>query len=371
MSDVQLITKREWADWRWHIQNKITTIKKLKEYIELDNQRFQEIDETSKQFPFAITPYYANLMDKEDKNCPIQKQVIPSIEELHDSIGIVDPLSEEQNSPVPSIIRRYPDRLVFYVTNQCFCKCRFCSRKRRTAKSNRHMSREELLQGIEYIKNHKEIRDVLISGGDPLTLSDEQLEGIISRIREINHVEIIRIGTRAPVTLPQRITPKLCKMLEKYHPIWVNTHFNHPKEVTKESTVACDLLSKAGIPLGNQTVLLKGINDSPNVMKKLAHELLKIRVRPYYIFHCYPVKGVSHFRTSVDTGIKIIEKLRGHTSGLAVPTYVVNAPCGGGKVPLGPNYIISRDEGKLYLRNYKMEVFEYPNPPSYEKRSEF
>jgi len=346
-------------DWRWQLSHRVRTVEELSQYIHVDSRRASEIQKASRQFWWAVTPYYASLMDPEDPNCPIQRQVIPSIEESRDTTGVEDPLSEERDSPVPSIIRRYPDRLAFYVTNQCATICRFCTRKRRTGRNNKRIPPNQLEQGIRYIESHKEIRDVLITGGDPLTISDDQLEDIISRVRAIKHVEIIRIGTRTPVTLPQRITSDLCRMLEKYHPLWINVHFNHPKEITKEAAEACDRLTRAGIPLGNQSVLLKGVNDSPEVMKKLVHELLKIRVRPYYIFQCNFIKGTEHFRTPISVGIEIMERLRGHTSGLAVPTYVINAPGGGGKIPVAPTYLISQSEDEIVLRNYKMQVFRY------------
>ena len=355
--------KIEANSWKWQLTNKITTVEQLEKYINLDETSKVEIKRVLTEQPMSITPYYASLMDPNDPDCPIRKQVIPSIAEIANSEGTEDPLSEERDSPVSSIIQRYPDRLAFYVANpsQCPSRCRFCSRKRRIGKEKQHTSQKAIEEGLQYLREHDEIRDVLITGGDALMLSDSRLEYILSQVRNIKHVEIIRIGTRLPVTIPQRITQDLCDMLQEYHPIWLNTHFNHPKEITEESAEACDMLSRVGIPIGNQTVLLKGINDSPAIMKKLMHELLRIRVRPYYIFQCYPIKGIEHFRTSIATGIEIMENLRGHTSGLAVPTYIVNAPGGGGKVPIAPTYILSMTDTEMILRNYKMEVFRYQN----------
>jgi len=347
-------------DWKWQFKNRVTNIEQLKQYIHLDEQRIAEIEQASKKFWWAITPYYISLMDPKDPDCPIQKQVIPSLHELDDTVGVSDPLAEENHSPVPSIIRRYPDRLVFYVTNRCASICRFCTRKRRTRRDENHTTEIDIDAGIKYIEQHEEIRDVLITGGDALMLPEERLEVILKRIRAIKHVEIIRLGSRSLIYLPQRVTPELCNMLEKYHPIWINTHFNHPREITEEAAKACDMLTRAGIPLGNQTVLLKGINDNPDTMKRLMHKLLKIRVRPYYIFQCNFIEGTEHFRTPVSVGIEIMEKLRGHTSGLAVPTYVINAPGGGGKIPIAPTYIISQAPDEIVIRNFKMQVFHYP-----------
>lgn len=354
--------KSEWDDWHWQIRNRITTIEQLEDYIDLTDDEREEIKEVSKFYRWGISPYYASLMYKRDRNCPIRMQSIPSISELSDSYGIPDPLSEEKMHPVPALTQRYPDRLILYVTNQCASYCRHCQRRRLIGHVDSPTPKEKVYEGIDWIRDHKEIRDVLLTGGDALMVSDDWLETIIQELRDIRHVEIIRIGTRTPVTLPQRITDELCEMLQRYHPIWLNTQFNHPKEVTKESAKACDRLTRAGIPLGNQTVLLRGINDSPEIMMKLMHELLKIRVRPYYIFQCNPVKGTEHFRTPIEKGIEIMERLRGWTSGLAIPTYVINAPGGGGKIPAMPQYIISWGDGYVLLRNWEGKVVKYPNP---------
>lgn len=273
-----------------------------------------------------------------------------------------DPLSEDEDSPVPGITHRYPDRVLFLVTDQCSMYCRHCTRRRMAGTTDKAMPREQILNAIQYIRETPEIRDVLLSGGDALLISDEQLEFILQELRKIPHVEIIRIGTRTPVVMPQRITTELCQMLKKYHPLYVNTHFNHPKEITAESKRACEMLVDAGIPVGNQSVLLKGINDCPQIMKVLVHKLLAMRVKPYYIYQCDLSQGIEHFRTSVSVGINIIEMLRGHTSGMAVPTYVIDAPGGGGKIPVGPQYLISRGPDRVILRNYEGVITSYIEP---------
>ncbi|WP_286982259.1 lysine 2,3-aminomutase [Pseudothermotoga sp.] len=306
-------------------------------------------------------------MDPENPRCPIRMQAIPTAKELNISQEeMIDPLHEDVDSPVKGLTHRYPDRVLLLITDQCSMYCRHCTRRRFAGETDSPLSDELLNSAIDYIKQNKRIRDVLLSGGDPLTLSTEKLENIISRIREIEHVEIIRIGTRVPVVLPMRITEELTSMLKKYHPIWLNTHFNHPKEITPQSRRALSMLADAGIPLGNQSVLLRGINDCPQIMKKLVHELVKNRVRPYYIYQCDLSRGLSHFRTTVAKGIEIIEYLRGHTSGFAVPTYVIDAPGGGGKIPVEPQYLISMGEGKVVLRNYEGGIFVYHEPRNYK-----
>jgi lysine 2,3-aminomutase len=302
------------------------------------------------------------LLDPEDPNCPIRRQAVPVAEEFVVSPHeMTDPCAEDRDSPAPHLVHRYPDRVLLLSTDHCAMYCRHCTRRRLVGdheeKTNNGQNRFDA--AIEYIKSNRKIRDVLISGGDPLTLEDDELEDLIQRVRSISHVELLRLGTRVPVTLPQRITENLVNILKKYSPIWMSIHFNHPKEITKRCKNACDMLSEAGIPLGSQTVLLKGINDRPYIMKKLVHELLQIRVRPYYIYQCDPVRGTQHFRTPVAAGINIMEKLRGHTSGYAVPTYVIDGPGGGGKIPVGPNYILSQAKGKYVLRNYKGKIYTY------------
>jgi len=357
------ISKEEWNDWRWQFENRITTVDQLKAVVNLTPEEEEGVARCLARLRMAITPHYASLIDPDDPDCPVRKQAIPVVQEL--SMGehdLMDPLDEEVDSPVPHVTHRYPDRVLFLVTSVCSTYCRHCTRRRFAGHTDRAIAQDELLEGIEYIRETPEIRDVLISGGDPLTLPDETLEFIMSELRAIPHVEIIRIGTRTPVVMPQRITPALCKMLKKYHPLWLNTHFNHPKEITPEARKACEMLADAGVPLGNQTVLLKGVNDCPHIMKKLVHELVKIRVRPYYIYQCDLSMGIEHFRTSVGKGIEIIERLRGHTSGFAVPTFVVDAPGGGGKIPVGPQYLISQTDKQVILRNYEGVITAYPEP---------
>lgn len=352
----------DWEDWRWQIKNRICTKDALSQIINLTPNEEKGIDKAKGRLSMAITPYWGTLLDSEDENCPIRRQAVPVAEEFIVSPHeMTDPCAEDRDSPAPHLVHRYPDRVLLLSTEQCAMYCRHCTRRRLVGD---HEEKEadpanKFDAAIEYIKSNRKIRDVLISGGDPLILEDDVLESLIERIRSISHVELLRLGTRVPVTLPQRITEKLVNMLKKYSPIWLSIHFNHPKEITKRCEIACDMLSEAGIPLGSQTVLLKGINDRPYIMKKMVHDLLKIRVRPYYIYQCDPVRGTQHFRTPVATGINIMEKLRGHTSGYAVPTYVIDGPGGGGKIPVGPNYILSQAKGKYVLRNYKGKIYTY------------
>jgi lysine 2,3-aminomutase len=365
------VSEEEWRDWRWQLSNRIMTLEQLEQVVNLTDQEREGIKHSLKFLRMAITPYYASLMDPDDPNCPVRKQAVPTSKELHISDGeMVDPLHEDVDSPTKGLTHRYPDRVLFLVTDQCAMYCRHCTRRRFAGEMDAPLVQQYIEAAIDYIKQNKKVRDVLISGGDPLTLSDEKLEEIISKLRAIEHVEIIRIGTRAPVVLPMRITESLVQMLKKYHPIWLNTHFNHPKEFTEDSKKALAMLADAGIPLGNQAVLLRGINDCPKTMKKLVHELVKNRVRPYYIYQCDLSRGLSHFRTSVAKGIEIIEYLRGHTSGFAVPTYVIDAPGGGGKIPVGPQYLISMGEGKVILRNYEGGIFVYQEPTDYKSECE-
>jgi len=318
----------------------------------------EEIKKVIKKYPMRINPYFLSLIKEKDD--AIWKQCIPDIKEIDDSFGLEDPLAEERDSPVPGITHRYPDRALFLVSNQCAMYCRFCTRKRKVGDPFKRITKEQISKGIEYLKAHEEVRDVILSGGDPLMLSDSYLEWILKEIRAIPHIEIIRIGTRVPCALPQRITPELCDILKKYHPLYMNIHFNHPSEITPYSEKACGMLASAGIPLGSQTVLLKGINDNPETMKKLMQELVRIRVKPYYIYQADVVKGANHFRTKVKKGVEIIDKIRGHTSGLCVPHFVIDAPNGGGKIPILPDYVTGKDNKKVSLRNYKYNSFEYP-----------
>ena len=350
----------DWEDWRWQLKHKICAKEELAQVIKLTPDEEKGIDKARGRLSMAITPYWATLMDPEDPNCPLRRQAVPvGAEGVVSPHEMVDPCAEDRDSPAPHLVHRYPDRVLLLATDQCAMYCRHCTRRRLVGDHKEDNSPDRFDAAVEYIKSNRKIRDVLISGGDPFTLEDEEIESLIQKIRSISHIEFLRMGTRLPVTLPQRITQKLVMMLKKYSPIWISIHFNHPKEITKRSRIACDMLADAGMPLGSQTVLLKGINDRPYIMKKLMHELLQIRVRPYYIYQCDPVRGTQHFRTPVAVGINIMEKMRGHTSGYAVPIYVIDGPGGGGKIPVGPNYILSQAKGKYVLRNYKGKIYTY------------
>lgn len=350
----------DWEDWQWQVKNRISTLEAISQIVKLTPEEEQGIKKASGRMMMAITPYWASLMDPDDPNCPLRRQAIPTVAESH--IGpheMRDPCAEDRDSPADFLVHRYPDRVLLLSTEQCAMYCRHCTRRRLVGDKKETNNPNKFDKAIEYIRSNRKIRDVLISGGDPLMLEDDVLEGLIQKVRAVPHVEFLRIGTRVPVSLPQRITPAFVSMLKKYSPLFVSIHFNHPREVTRRCKVACDMLADSGIPLGSQTVLLKGINDRPYIMRKLLHELLRIRVRPYYIYQCDPVKGTQHFRTPVAVGINIIEKLRGHTSGYAVPTYVIDGPGGGGKIPVGPNYVLSQAKGKYVLRNYKGKIYTY------------
>lgn len=341
--------------WQEMIRQSIHSVDQLVEKFSISRDIAAKLD---KFFQARINPYYLSLIQYPGD--PIWKQCVPDEKELEDIDGPEDPLNEDDMSPVPNITHRYPDRALFLVTSQCGLYCRFCTRKRKVGNSNK-ISMRNLESAFNYLAKHSEINDVILSGGDPLMLTDAMLEKILMRLREIKHLKIIRLGTKMPCVLPQRITPKLCNMLKKYHPIYVNTHFNHPWEITEESTKACNMLSDVGIPVGNQSVLMKGVNDNAETMRELMKKLLSIRVRPYYIYQADLTKGANHFRTPLEIGLEIMDKLRGHISGLAVPQFVIDAPGGGGKIPMLPNYVISRDEDKIILRNYKYNVYEYPD----------
>jgi len=357
------VSEKEWNDWRWQLRHRITTLEQLKEIIDLTAEEIEGIKNSKGRLALAVTPYFASLMDSANPNCPIRRQAIPRIEECHLSKNdMVDPCGEDKDSPVPGLVHRYPDRVLLLVTDQCAVYCRYCTRRRLVGSNERSITQGNFEEVLKYLRSHRKVRDVLLSGGDPLLLENERLEEILSRLRALPHIELLRIGTRVPVTLPQRITGGLVRMLKRHHPLMISIHFTHPKEITEAVKRACNELADAGIPLGSQTVLLKGINDKPYIMKKLVQELLRIRVRPYYIYQCDLAMGTEHFRTSVATGIQIIEKLRGHTTGYAIPTYVVDAPGGGGKIPVEPDYVMSRGKGKVVLRNYEGKVFEYPEP---------
>lgn len=354
------VNPEDWNDWHWQMNHRLTTLKDFEKYFILSEKEIKGLSSINLTLPVAVTPYFASLMSQTDPKCPLRKQGIPTIDECEiKSEDSADPLAEDKDSPVPHLVHRYPDRVLLLVTNNCPMFCRYCTRRRIVGKPEEAIPTSELEPAFEYIKKKKIIRDVLISGGDPLIMSTERLEAILSRLREIKHVEILRIGTRAPATLPMRITEELTKMLKKYHPLWMSLHFSHPKEVTKEASEACIKLADSGIPLGSQTVLLKGVNDDLSTMRKLVHELLKIRVRPYYLYQCDLAEGTSHFRTKIAQGLKIIENLRGFTSGYAIPTYVIDAPGGGGKIPISPNYFIGKHGSKIILRNYEGKIYEY------------
>ncbi len=361
----------KWKDWQWQLKNCIKSVDQFEELlgIKLEKKLRMKIDLTVKKFPLAITPYYMSLINTDDyKNDPVFRQSFPAPEELEVfKYDMSDPLSEDKDSPAPGITHRYPDRVLFHISNICSMYCRHCTRKRKVGDIDSIPGKEDIMAGLNYIRNTPVVRDVLLSGGDPLMLSDEYLDWILTELRAIPHVQVIRIGTRMPVVLPYRITNKLVDVLKKHHPLWINTHFNHPREITASSREALAMLANAGIPLGNQTVLLAGVNDCPRIMKSLMQKLVQNRVRPYYIYQCDLSEGLTHFRTPIGKGIEIMESLRGHTSGFAVPTYVVDAPGGGGKIPLNPTYLISLSTNKVVLRNYEGIITTYKEPDSYEE----
>ncbi|MGQ9629942.1 MAG: lysine 2,3-aminomutase [bacterium] len=357
------VREEDWNDWKWQVRHRIRDATALRRVIDLTDEEAREVERCIATYPMAITPYYASLMDRGNPNCPIRKQAVPSILELTEGEGDeVDPLEEECDSPVRGLTHRYPDRALFLTTDRCAMYCRHCTRKRVVGRADRDRSARNVERILDYIRNTDALRDIILSGGDPLMLDDDKLEDILRSLREIPHIEIIRIGTRVPVTMPMRITPQLAEMIGRYHPVWLNTHFNHPKEITPESARACDILLRAGIPVGNQSVLLRGVNDCPHIMRSLLQGLLKIRVRPYYLYQCDLSRGVGHFRTPVSRGIQIIESLRGHTSGLAVPTFVIDGPGGSGKIPVMPSYMISQSDRGVVLRNYEGFVCMYKEP---------
>jgi lysine 2,3-aminomutase len=359
---------KEWNDWHWQLRNRIGDAETLGRMIRLSEDERHAISGQGGVLPLAITPYYASLLDPWNPQQALRRSVVPTVHEhFRDSGEAEDPLHEDEDSPVPGIVHRYPDRVLFLVTGICATYCRYCTRSRMVGHRGNHcQSTEQWEKGIAYIASHPEVRDVLLSGGDPLTLADEQLEWLLANLRRIPHLELIRIGTKAPVVLPQRITPALVKMLKRYHPLWMSIHATHPDELTPEAARACMRLADAGIPLGSQTVLLSGINDDVETMRRLVHGLLKIRVKPYYLYQCDPIPGSSHFRTPVAKGLEIISGLRGFTTGYAVPTYVIDAPGGGGKIPLLPEYAIGNENGDILLRNYEGRIFRYPDCPSAE-----
>jgi lysine 2,3-aminomutase len=359
------VTVQEWRDWHWQVRHRIRSLDELGRLIQLTAEERDAIRRHQGPLPVGITPYYATLLSEHDPDQSLRRTVVPvSGEYLRTPGEADDPLGEEHDMPVPGVVHRYPDRVLFLVTGFCSTYCRYCTRSRMVgAEGEKSVSKGDLERAIAYIAAQPAIRDVLISGGDPLTLDDDRLEWILSRLRAIPHVEFLRIGTKQPVTLPQRITPQLTRMLRRYHPLWMSIHFTHPDELTPEVAEACGRLADAGIPLGSQTVLLKGVNDEVQIMRRLMQGLLKIRVRPYYLYQCDPISGSAHFRTPVSKGLEIIRGLRGHTTGYAVPTYVIDAPGGGGKIPLLPDYLRGRDGDDLLLANYTGKTYRYPDPP--------
>ena len=357
------VSPENWRDWRWQFKNRITSVEELSRYLPLSSKQQAKLHLVSLKYPFAITPYYLSLIDPANPADPVRAQAVPVAEELTMAgEGLEDPLAEHEHSVVPGLVHRYPDRVLMVLTDICPMLCRHCTRKREWRTGVWTRSHVEVQAMLDYIRWHPEVRDVIISGGDPLTLSTARLETVLAALRKIKHVEIIRLGTRFPVVLPQRIDDELCGMLSKYGPIWLNTHFNHPREITPEAMHACDKLLRSGVPVNNQAVLLKGVNDNLETQRALCHGLLRAKVRPYYLFQCDDVQGTEHFWTPVETGIQIIEELRGFTSGLAVPNYVIDLPHGGGKITVGPNYILARDGDGFLVRNYQERVSHYKNP---------
>ena len=359
----------QWEDWRWQMRHSVTDIETVETLlgIAFSLEQKERLNRTVERFPFRTTPYYLSLIDTTDyEHDPVFRQCFPSEEELlTEAFEMNDPLSEEEDSPVPGITHRYPDRVLFLVSNVCAMYCRHCTRKRKVGDTDHIPDEATLLEGINYIRTHERIRDVLLSGGDPFLLPDDRLDWLLGELQEIPHVEVIRIGTRVPVVLPQRVTDQLADMLRGHHPLWINTQFNHPREITPSAQKALATLADAGIPLGNQSVLLAGVNDCPMVMRDLVQRLVQHRVRPYYLYQCDLSEGLAHFRTSVGRGIEIMESLIGHTSGFAVPTYVIDAPGGGGKIPVMPGYVISRSSNRVVLRNYEGVITTYREPDHY------
>lgn len=357
------VPDKDWNNWVWQQQKRIKSMEQLEKVINVSPEEHAAFKESNDLFHMGITPYYASLMDRDDPNCPVRLQSVPKMGEMNIiASDMEDPLGEEKDMPVPGLTHRYPDRVLFYTTHNCPVYCRHCTRKRKVSDPSSSAANQQLEDGLAYIEAHKEVRDVVISGGDPLSNSDDRLEYILSRLRAMEHIEVFRIGTRNLVTLPQRVTQLFADMVKKYHPVFIHTHFNHPKECTLEAFDACARLADAGCIIHNQMVLLKGVNDNPQTVKTLNHRLLLMRVRPYYIFQCDMSQGISHFRTPIETGLDIIEHLRGWTSGMAVPHFVVDAPGGGGKIPLLPNYLIKREGKKWTFRNFKKEIYEYNEP---------
>jgi lysine 2,3-aminomutase len=356
------VSDADWNDWRWQLKHRITTLEQLQRFLPtLTPEEYEGTILANHKLALAITPYFFNLIDAGDENCPIRRQVVPRVEETFTAAWeMSDPCGEDAHSPVPGLVHRYPDRVLFLVTDRCAAYCRYCTRSRMVSNAAGYDFHPEFERQIQYVSEHPEIRDVLLSGGDPLLLSDDKLEFLLRRLRAIPHVEFLRVGTRIPIFLPQRITPELCAMLRKYHPLFISIHSNHPRELTTEVRDALGRLADAGVPLGNQAVLLRHVNDDRVVMRALMQKLLMCRVKPYYIYQCDLISGSAHLRASVRKGLEIMESLRGHTTGYAVPQYVIDAPGGGGKVPINPDYVLSRNKNRVIIRNFEGRIFEYP-----------
>ncbi|MCE9588645.1 MAG: KamA family radical SAM protein [Verrucomicrobia bacterium] len=351
----------QWNDWKWQLKNRVTTLEGLEKYLQLTPEERAGVILSGNKLALAITPHYFNLIEPANPGCPIRRQVIPHVGEGTVSPAeMADPCGEDSHMPVPGLVHRYPDRVLFLITDRCAAYCRYCTRSRVVSGAGEQELHTDFDEAIAYLQAHTEIRDVLLSGGDPLLFSDDKLDALLTRLRAIPHIEFLRLGTRVPIFLPQRITPELCRMLQKHHPLWMSIHTNHPRELTTEVRDALAMLANHGVPLGNQSVLLAGVNDSLPVMKSLIHKLLRCRVRPYYLYQCDLIQGSSHLRAPVRKGIEIIEGLRGHTTGYAVPQFVIDAPGGGGKVPINPGYVFFHDREKVVFRNFEGKVFEYP-----------
>lgn len=354
----------QWNDWKWQLKNRVTTLEGLEKHLKLTPQERAGVILSGNKLSLAVTPHYFNLIERENPDCPIRRQIIPHVGEGNVSPAeMADPCGEDSHMPVPGLVHRYPDRVLFLVTDRCASYCRYCTRSRVVSGAGEQELHTDFDEAIAYLENHTEVRDVLLSGGDPLLFSDEKLDALLGRLRAIPHIEFVRIGTRVPIFLPQRITPQLCAILKKHHPLWMSIHTNHPRELTTEVRDALAMLADHGVPLGNQSVLLAGVNDSLPVMKLLVQKLLRCRVRPYYLYQCDLIQGSAHLRAPVAKGIEIIEGLRGHTTGYAVPQFVIDAPGGGGKVPVNPGYVFFHDREKVVFRNFEGKVFEYPEVP--------
>ncbi|MCJ7683974.1 MAG: KamA family radical SAM protein [Desulfobacteraceae bacterium] len=361
------VPSKFWNDWRWQVGHRIRSVAQLEQMLVLSEDERSAMTRSAGSLPLAITPYYMSLLSLDDPHQALRRTVVPTLQETIRGLGEADdPLGEESQSPLPGLVHRYPDRALLLLSDFCSTYCRYCTRSRMVGRGGLYPSRSRLERAFDYIRMTPSVRDVLLSGGDPLLIGDERLSWILSRLRQIPHVEILRIGTKVPAVLPQRITPKLVRILRQYHPLWMSLHFTHPDECTPEAYRACGMLADAGIPLGSQTVLLKDINDNVDTMRSLMHQLMQMRVKPYYLYQCDPITGSAHFRTPVAKGLEIIRSLRGFTSGYAVPTYVIDAPGGGGKIPLTPEYVAGREDGALLLRNYEKNLYRYPDCQSGE-----